>query len=308
MADDPYVILGVPKGASQDDISKAFRKLAKELHPDVRPNDKAAAERFQRVSQAYELLGDPAKRVRFDRGEIDATGEPRRNYQTHGAGQPFGGRTWRGPGAGPAGGADEFGFGDVFSDLFGGPRTTRSRAGAPSRGQDVRYTLDIEFLEAITGTKKRVNLPEGGMLDLVVPEGVDDGQVLRLKGKGQANPRGGEAGDALVEIKVRPHPEFKREGQDLLYELSISIDEAVLGARVEVPTATGRVQLTIPKGTSSGTVFRLRAKGVRSMTTGASGDQLVTVRIVLPQTIDDTLSYFMSEWRQKNAYDPRSKG
>ena len=307
MADDPYALLGVPKGATQDDVSKAFRKLAKELHPDVRPDDKAASERFKRVSSAYELLSDPAKRARYDRGEIDASGEPRR-HQPHGAPPPYG-RTWRAQGAGAGGGPDESGgFGDVFSDLFGGPRTTRSRAGVSMRGQDVRYTLDIEFLEAITGTKKRVNLPEGGMLDLVVPEGVDDGQVLRLKAKGSPSPRGGEAGDALVEIKVRPHKDFKREGHDLLLDLPIAIDEAVLGARIEVPTATGRVQLTIPKGTSSGTVFRLRAKGVRNMTTGATGDQLVTVRIELPAEIDDKLSYFMSEWRQKHAYDPRKKG
>lgn len=306
MADDPYVTLGVAKTATQDDISKAFRKLAKESHPDLRPGDKAAAERFKGISAAYELLGDPQKRARFDRGEIDAGGEPRRSYQPQGS--PFaGGRTWRGaPGTGPGG--DDPGFGDMFSDLFGGPRTTRSRAGAPQRGQDIRYTLEIEFMEAITGTKKRVSMPEGGVLDLVVPEGVGDGQVLRLKGKGMASPRGGEAGDALVEIKVRPHPDFKRDDNDILLELPISIDEAILGAKIEVATATGRVQLSLPKGTSSGTVFRLRGKGVRDMKSGATGDQLVTVRIVMPETIDDQLSYFMTEWRQKHPYDPRGTG
>ena len=309
MADDPYTTLGVAKTATADDITKAFRKLAKELHPDIRPNDPAAAERFKRVSAANEVLSDPAKRARYDRGEIDGAGEPRRGYQPHGAGmggQPFGGRTWRNQaGPGGPGGGDEFGFGDVFSDLFGGARGGRPRPQAPSRGQDVRYTLEVEFLEAIAGTKKRVNMPEGGMLDLVVPEGVDDGQVLRLKGKGHAAPRGGEPGDALVEIKVKPHPDFKRDGHDITLDIPVSIDEAVLGARIEVPTATGRVQLTIPKGTSSGTVFRMRGKGVRNMTTGVSGDQLVLVRIVLPAEIDEQLSYFMSEWRQKHGYDPR---
>lgn len=305
MADDPYATLGVAKTATQEEISKAFRKLAKESHPDLRPGDKASAERFKTVSAAYELLSDPEKRGRYDRGEIDATGEPRRSYRPQGS--PYAGaRTWRGGAGGPAGGpGEEFGFGDVFSDLFGGPRTTRSRAGTSLRGQDVRYTLEIEFMEAVTGTKKRVSLPEGGVLDLVVPEGVDDGQVLRLKGKGSASLRGGEPGDALVEIKVRPHRDFKREGDDIVLALPISIDEAVLGAKVEVPTATGRVQLTLPKGTNSGTVFRLRGKGVRNMTTGAVGDQLVTVRIELPETIDDQLSYFMAEWRQKHGYDPR---
>ncbi len=313
MADDPYIVLGVSRNASQDDISKAFRKLAKELHPDLHPGDKSAADRFKQASAAYEVLGDPDKRARFDRGEIDASGEPRRTYQPHGSGAPYGTRTWRtgsgaGPGTGPgAGPADDFGFGDVFSDLFGGARGARARPGGPARGQDVRYTLEVEFAEAVTGTKKRVSLPEGGMLDLVVPEGVADGQVLRLKGKGGSGLRGGEPGDALVEIKVRPHPEFKREGDDIVLELPIGIDEAVLGARVEVPTVNGRVQLTIPKGTSSGTVFRMRGKGVRNSSKGTTGDQRVTVRIVLPATIDDQLSYFMAEWRQKHAFDPRKK-
>jgi DnaJ-class molecular chaperone len=304
MADDPYVLLAVPRTASADDIQKAFRKLAKELHPDLNPNDKTAAERFKKVSAAYELLSDADKRARFDRGEIDGSGEPRRGYNPFGAGAggpfPRGGRPSGGPGAGPA---DDMGFGDIFSDLFG--RGGRPRPAAPPRGQDVRYTLEVEFLEAVTGAKKRVSLPEGGVLDLAVPEGVEDGQTLRLKGKGRPGPRGAEAGDALVEVKIRPHKEFRREGNDILLELPISIDEAVLGTRIEVPTATGRVALTIPKGTSSGTAFRLRGKGVRSMTTGATGDQLVTVKIVLPPTIDDQLSYFMSEWRQKHPYDPR---
>lgn len=306
MADDPYVLLGVPRTASADDIQKAFRKLAKELHPDLNPNDTTAAERFKKVSAAYELLSDADKRARFDRGEIDGGGEPRRGYNPFGAGG--GGPFPRGarPGGGPGGGtgpADDMGFGDIFSDLFG--RGGRPRPSVPSRGQDVRYTLEVEFIEAVTGAKKRVSLPEGGVLDLAVPEGVEDGQTLRLKGKGRPGLRGAEPGDALVEVKIRPHKEFRREGNDILLDLPISIDEAVLGTRIEVATATGRVALAVPKGTSSGTVFRLRGKGVRSMTTGATGDQLVTVQIVLPPVIDEQLSYFMSEWRQKHLYDPR---
>jgi DnaJ-class molecular chaperone len=168
----------------------------------------------------------------------------------------------------------------------------------------VRYTLEVDFLEAANGAKKRVTMPDGGVLDLSVPEGVADGQVLRLKGKGSAGPRGSEAGDALVEIKVRPHPQFKRAGDDITLDLPITIDEAVLGAKIEVPTLSGRVQLTVPKATSSGRVFRLKGKGVRNTTAGHTGDQLVTVRVVLPDTIDDKLSYFMSEWRQSHRYNP----
>ncbi len=308
MAEDPYALLGVPKNASDDDIRRAFRKLAKELHPDLNPGDRAAVERFKKVSAAYELLGDPEKRKRYDRGEIDAAGEPRRAYQQQGAaGGPFG---WRGarPG-GPVPETEDLGFSDIFSEIFGGARGTRgARSGAGIRGGDVRYTLEIDFLEAVTGARKRVTMPEGGMLDLTVPEGVTDGQVLRLKGKGGPGFRGGEPGDALVEIKVRPHPQFKRVGDDITIDLPISLDEAVLGGKVEVPTISGRVQLTIPKGTSSGRAFRLRGRGVRNVNTGTTGDQLVTVRIVLPDVIDDSLAYFMSEWRQRHAYNPRERG
>ena len=202
---------------------------------------------------------------------------------------------------------EDFGFGDIFSDLFGTMRGGRGEAGAPPfrvRGQDVRYTLEVDFLEAVNGATKRVTMPEGGVLDLNVPEGVADGQVLRLRGKGGSAGRGGEPGDALVEVRVRPHAQFKRAGDDITFDLPIAIDEAVLGAKIEVPTISGRVQLTIPKGTSSGRVFRLKGKGVRNNAGGNTGDQLVTVHIVLPDKIDDELSYFLSEWRLKHRYDP----
>ena len=194
----------------------------------------------------------------------------------------------------------------MFSDLFSGGGRAGARGGNfATRGRDVRYTLDVDFLEAVQGAKKRVTLPDAGVLDLNVPEGVTDGQVLRLRGRGEPGIAGGETGDALVEIHVRPHRDFRREGDDILLDLPITLDEAVLGGKVEVPTAGGRVQLTIPKGTSSGQVLRLKGKGVRNATTGATGDELVTVRIVLPDTIDEGLSYFLSEWRQKHRYDPR---
>ena len=302
MAEDPYKVLGVPRDAPDEEIRRVYRKLAKQLHPDLNPSNPAASEeRFKKVSSAYDIVGDPVKRKQYDRGEIDANGEPRRGYQRAQAGGagPFGGR------AGGARHGEEFGFGDIFSDLFGGARAGGWGEADATRGRDVRYTLEIDFLEAATGAKKRVTMPDGGVLDLTVPQGVSDGQVLRLKGKGSPGARGSEAGDALVEIKVRPHPQFSRAGDDIALELPITIDEAVLGAKVEVPTVSGRVQLTIPKGTSSGRVFRLKGKGVHNSTTGSTGDQLVTVRIVLPQTIDDKLAYFMSEWRQSHRYDPR---
>jgi len=294
MADDPYQILGVPQSATDDQIRKAYLKLVKELHPDVNPS-KTAEERFKKVTAAHDIIGDPERRRRYDTGEIDASGEVRRP-------------TWRSQGAGAgAGGRGPIfeDFGDMFSDIFSGAGRGGGRGGFAMRGRDVRYTLDVDFLEAVQGAKKRVTLPDNGVLDLAVPEGVTDGQVLRLRGRGEAGVAGGEAGDALVEIRVRPHREFRREGDDLLIEVPITIDEAVLGGKVEVPTVGGRVQLTVPKGTSSGQVLRLKGKGVRNATTGATGDELVTVRIVLPETIDEGLSYFLSEWRQKHRYDPR---
>lgn len=301
MADDPYTTLGVNRSASEGEIRKAFRRLAKDLHPDVRPNDAAAAERFKRVSQAYDILGDPEKRRRFDAGEIDAAGEPRRAYEAAGGGRrrdPFG---WsnRGP-------ADDMGFGDIFSDFFGqgGPQAG-TRGGFARRGQDVRYSLEVDFLEAVGGARKRITLPSGGILDLTVPIGTTDGQVLRLRGKGLPGAGGGDPGDALVEIKVRPHPVFERVGDDIVSEVPISIDEAILGGKIEVDTITGRVQVTVPKAASSGTMLRLRGKGVENPSTKTVGDHRVKLRIVLPRRIDDSLAYFMSEWRQKNGYNPR---
>ena len=302
MAEDPYVVLGVPRTASDDDVRRAYRKLAKELHPDLNPKNPAAAEeRFKKVSGAYEIIGDAEKRKQYDRGEIDASGEQRRGF--HRAYSGTGSSSGRAGGTRPPG--DDFSFGDIFSDLFGSMRG-RGEAGSPfgMRGRDVRYSLELDFLEAAPGTRKRVTMPDGGVLDINVPGGVADGQVLRLKGKGAPSPRGAEPGDALVEIKLKPHPYFKRADDDITVEVPITIDEAVLGAKIEVPTITGRVQLTLPKGTSSGRTFRLKGKGVHNATSGRTGDQLVTVRIVLPDTIDDQLAYFLSEWRQAHQYNP----
>jgi DnaJ-class molecular chaperone len=292
MADDPYKVLGVSRDASEDDIRRAYRKLAKEFHPDLNPTKKSASEeKLKTINAAFAILGEPDKRRQYDLGQIDENGDQRRTYSRAGAG------TGRGPGS------EDGGLGDIFSDLFG-----RGRPGMTGvRGQDVRYTLEVDFLEAALGTKKRVTLPEGGVLDLQVPAGVGDGQMLRLKGKGTAGFRGAESGDALVEIKVRSSSEFRRSGDDVLHELPITIDEAVLGGKIEVATISGRVQLTLPKGTSSGRQFRIKGKGITNATTGTVGDQIVTVRIVLPEPVDESLSYFLSEWRKKHAYNPGRK-
>ena len=311
MADNPYDILGVTRRATDDEIRQAYRKLAKEHHPDLNAGNAAASERFKKLSAANDILSDPEKRRQYDAGEIDAKGEHRGPQWRQRGGAAPRGRPGTHTGNN-AGSFDDFGFTDIFSDVFGGrsgaagPAGARGARGFAPRGHDLRYTLEVDFIEAVAGAKKRVTLPEGGTLDLAVPEGVIDGQVLRLKGRGAPGPQGAEAGDALVEIKIKPHGQFKRQGDDVTIELPITIDEAVLGAKVEVQTVTGRVQLTIPKGTSSGKTFRLKGKGVKGKA-GNVGDELVTVRIVMPDTIDDSLSYFFSEWRQKNTSDPGRK-
>lgn len=301
MADDPYLVLGVPRTATDDEIRRRYRQLVKELHPDVNPA-KSAEERFKKVTVAFDIVGDPVKRKAYDQGEIDAAGDPRR---------PTGPRPGGGPG-GQAGGARwSTGFGgfdseDPFGDIFAGFRNAGAQTRA-RRGQDARYTIELDFDEAALGVRKRVTMPAGETLDLNVPSGVVEGQVLRLKGKGQPGFNGGQPGDALVEVRVRPHPAFKRTADDVSIEVPLTIDEAVLGGKIEVPTLTGRVQLTIPPGTSSGKTFRMKGKGIVNATAGSTGDQLVTVRIVLPDTIDSELSEFLQGWRERHAYDPGRK-
>ncbi len=296
MERDLYAILGLKRGASDDAIRQAYRKLAKEYHPDRNPNDKQAEEKFKKVSAAFAILGNPDKRKRYDAGEIDATGQERPHAY---AGSDFGGFRYSTEGFGD--------YSDLFSDIFGRP-SGRSRSGRFSmRGMDFRYTLDIDFLEAVNGLKKRIKLPEGDELDVTVPAGVNTGDVLRLKGKGEPGVGGGPPGDALIELRIRPHAFFDRNGDDILLELPVTVDEAVLGAKVEVPTIDGRVTLSIPKGASSGQMLRLRGKGVRNAQTRHTGDQLVKVKIVMPPHIDAELAEFMEGWRERHAYDPRAR-
>ena len=296
MNQDLYAILGVKRTASNDEIRRAYRKLAKDLHPDQNKGDSKAEEKFKRVSAAFAVLGNPEKRKRYDAGEIDAMGNERANH-FYGAGDP-------GMGDGQAGGFHG-GAGD-FSDLFGDLFGKRGPGGAfTMRGQDYRYNLEISFLEAVNGAKKRVQFPDNETLDISVPSGVESGQVLRLKHKGGPGAGRGEPGDALVELKVQPHSLFGRDGDNITLEVPISLGEAILGARVEVPTIGGRVTVTVPKGASSGQVLRLRGKGIKNSRAGTQGDQLITLKIVLPPSIDAELERFIRDWANEHPYDPR---
>ncbi|MBL8532015.1 MAG: J domain-containing protein [Hyphomonadaceae bacterium] len=301
MSWDPYAALGLGRTASADEIRRAYRSLAKELHPDVRPGDKQAEERFKRATAAFNLLSDPATKSRFDRGEIDADGNERMAYG--GARSRQGARAHAGAGAGPGGGpgpgADAFDLGDIFSDLFG-PGFGGGRGYTRMRGRDIRFTLDIDFLDAVNGARRRVSLSEGRTLDVAIPAGVESGQVLRLKGQGGAGVQGGPAGDALVELNVRPHPFFRREGQDIHMDLSISLTEAVEGGRLQAPTPSGPVTLTIPAGSNTGKVLRLKGKGV-----SGQGDQFVRLQIMLPETPDDELKKFVKKWPKRDVTPPR---
>ena len=300
MSKDPYEVLGVSKSASQDEVHKAYRKLAKKLHPDLNPGNAKSADEFKEVASAHDLLGDPEKRARFDRGEIDAAGaeRPQQRYYREYA-DAGGARRYH-----STAGYEDFGdASDLFADLFG-----RSRGGARSakmRGQDVQYKLEVDFLEAVRGAKRRITLPDGSALDLTIPEGTADGHVLRLKGKGGPGIGGGPAGDALIELTVKPDPLFSRQGDDIVIELPITLDEAVLGGKIGTPTVSGRVALTIPKGSSSGQMLRLRGKGVKTRD-GKHGDQLVRLKVVMPPQIDSELQEFMQKWREGHRYDPRA--
>ncbi|MGA8688816.1 MAG: J domain-containing protein [Methyloceanibacter sp.] len=304
MADDLYSVLGVARGASTEDIVKAYRKLAKKLHPDLNPGDKAAEEKFKQVTAAYDILGDADKRGRYDRGEIDASGQerPQQRYYREYAGGEDGARY-----RSTAGYEDLGGFSDLFGDLFG--RGAGARGGGQRfvmRGTDAQYRLEIDFLEAVNGAKKRITLPDGGTLDVTIPGGVQQGQVMRLKGKGMPGMGGAEPGDALVEILVRPHPVFTREGDDILVEVPITFDEAVLGGKVEVPTITGNVFATVPPGSNTGKTLRLKGRGIKRKG-GKHGDELVKLIVVMPDRIDEDLKTFAENWRAEHRYDPRRK-
>jgi DnaJ-class molecular chaperone len=313
---DPYEVLGVPRSASAAAIKSAYRKLAKKHHPDSNKNDPKAAARFSEINSANEILGDEDKRKAFDRGEIDAEGKPRFQGFPGGGGRAgpggFESYTFRSGGAGPGGAA---GFEDILNSMFGGAAArggARHGAGSPFEFEtggvgldlDLNVAMTVSLEEAVNGAEKRVRLPTGKELNVKIPAGVTNGQQIRLRGQGETAP-GHRPGDLLITVNIAPHSLFKVDGSDLRIELPITLYEAVLGGKVRVPTLGSAVELSIPKNTSSGRIFRLKGKGLPKAT-GAAGDLFVTTRIMLPDGNDAELEALMQKWRDSHPYNPRS--
>ncbi len=304
-AQTPYEVLGLKPGASAAEIRKAYRKLAKEFHPDLNPGKPAAEARFKAVTGANDILSDPEKRARYDRGEIDETGaeRPRYSYRPHAEGAQ--GRKYQ-----PQGEMDIGDLDDLFA-MFGrggGRHSGRGDAGLNMPGPDRQFTLTIDFAVAATGGKQRLALSHGEWLDVTIPPGIDEGQVLRLRGKGGAGFGSGPPGDALIEVHIAPHPFFRREGNDIHLELPVSLAEAVLGARVAVPTVSGPVTMTIPKGSDTGTRLRLRGKGIHHRRHGhqeTTGDQYVSLKVMIGASGDADLATFLEQWAKTHPSDPR---
>jgi DnaJ-class molecular chaperone len=295
---DPYEVLGVAKTATPEEIRKAYRQLAKKLHPDLNPGDKHAEERFKEVSAANDLLSDPEKRRRYDAGEIDASGAEKapqgRYYREYAgaAGHPYE----------SAGGYADFAEGnDLFADLLRRAREQARRA----PGADLHFELHVPFLDAVNGASRTITLPQGGTLDVAIPAGVEDGQILRLRGKGAPSAGEGRPGDALVQIVVEPHRFFTREGDDIHVELPITLKEAALGAEVRAPTTTGSVMLKVPKHSNTGDTLRLRGKGVKRR--HRAGDEFVKLKVVMPAEPNAELDAFLKGWTPPTSYDPRKE-
>lgn len=290
---DPYKILGVSKNTSPADLKKTYRKLAMKLHPDQNPGDDKVADKFKEVSAAYALLSDEKMKGRYDRGEINADGSEKgfANYN-QGGGNPFGG------GGNPFGGG--FDAEDLFSSLFGGGRGGRQRSQAKKRGKDITYNINIDFLDAVNGTKKQVKLQNGKTLNINTPVNVKEGQQIRLKGQGSAGIAGGASGDALIEVHINKHKFYTLKNNDIHMDLPISLDEAMLGAKVTVPTISGKIALNIPKNSSSGKIMRLKAKGAIDTKTKKKGAQLVRLMIMLPDPSESDLEKAVKKWADKN--------
>ncbi len=312
---DPYDVLGVSRKATDAEIKKAFRSLAKKHHPDTHANDPKAVKRFQEISAAYELLGDKEKRAQFDRGEIDANGQPKGFDQGFrpGAGGfgGFEGMRGRSGRTGPGGfefnwsGGEGMNAEDIFSDILGGLGGGSRRRAQPRKGADIQLQTTVTLQEAAAGGVRRVIAGDGRELEVRIPAGVKDGQQIRLRGQGAPGERGGPPGDALIEIAVAPHPFFERDGRDLRMDLPISLKEAILGAKVPVPTLTGSVAVTVPPHSNSGRLLRLKGKGLPATGGEEAGDLYARLVITLPDSPDANLDAFASSWDSQ--YDPRSK-
>jgi len=300
---DPYEALGVARSATDKEIKDAFKKLARKHHPDLNPDDKAAEEKFKQISAAHDLLKDPEQRRRFDAGEIDATGMQRpqeRFYRDFADGDGYGGH------AAQDGFASNEDLAAFFSSAFGaGAR--RTRATEPARGQDVSYSLRVSFQDAAMGAAKTVTLGDGARVEVTIPEGVEDQQMLRLPGSGMPGFNGGPPGDAFVELRVEPHPFFRRKDENIHIEVPVTLQEAILGARIRVPTLGGPVTVTVPKGSNSGSTLRLRERGVRNRKTGQRGHQLITLNVVLPGADEPELTAFLETWVPRAPQDPRKE-
>ncbi|WP_439595473.1 DnaJ C-terminal domain-containing protein [Falsiroseomonas sp.] len=298
MAEDPYKVLGVARDATPEAIKKAYRKLARQNHPDLNPGKPEAEARFKAASAAHDLLSDPERRARYDRGEIDAEGQemppprPAGGWRRH-AEAPGGGRY--DPHAGTAD------FEDVFADLFARQRAAET---APRPGRDVSYRLSVPFLSAVLGATEKLVLPDGKQLSVKIPPGVVSGQSLRLRGQGGPGRNGGPAGHAVIELEVQDHPLFRREGLDIHLDLPVTLKEAVLGGPVTVPAPAGPLRVTLPAGSDTGRVIRLRGKGVAAEGSRPAGDLLLTLRVMLGPP-DAALEAFVRDWMPQRPFDPR---
>jgi DnaJ-class molecular chaperone len=293
---DPYETLGVQRTADEAAIRAAYRKLAKKHHPDVNPDKPDAAAKFGEISSAHELLSDKEKRARFDRGEIDAQGhevhDPRKYYRDTPGQEHYG----------QAGGFSQEDLEAFFAQQFGeaGRRSDWGASGRPRAGRDMQYSLTVSFVDAASGTTRRLALPDGKTLDVRIPPGTGDGHVLRLRGQGGPGLNGAPAGDALIEITVAPDPRFHRDGDDIVTDVPVSLKEAVLGTTMEVPTIHGPVRLSVPPGSGTGTRLRLRGKGIRQ------GHQFVQLQVVLPPGDEPELAEFLKTWTPKGTPTPRA--
>jgi DnaJ-class molecular chaperone len=311
---DPYDVLGVPKKASEAEIKKAFRTLAKKHHPDTHANDPKAVKRFQEINSAYEILGDKEKRAQFDRGEIDAAGQPKGFDPRAGfggfRGRPPGGGPGKGPGgfdfqwSGGSGDSGGFSAEDIFADILGGFGGNKRR-NQSKKGADIQLATTVSLHEAAQGGMRRVVLGDGRQLEVRIPAGVKDGQQIRLRGQGAPGDRGGPPGDALIAIEIAAHPYLERDGRDLKMDLPITLKEATLGAKVPVPTLTGEVSLSVPPHSNSGQVLRLKGKGLPSGGTDLLGDLYIRLVVTLPESPDPKLDAFIKGWDAN--YNPRAK-